>query len=66
MNLSNIEPIINHLNGSEIMPARDSDVVLCMQINQEAREAYWGAYPSSPQSSAPRINAGDEGAATRD
>jgi len=67
MNLSNIEPIIKHLNGSEIMPARDSDVVLCMQINQEAREAYWGAYPSiQPLTNVPRVSAGDEGAATRD
>ncbi len=67
MNLSNIEPIIKHLNGSEIMPARDSDVVLCMQINQEAREAYWGAYPSLQQNAvAPRTSAGDEGATTRD
>ena len=67
MNLSNIEPIIKHLYGSEIMPARDSDVVLCMQINQEAREAYWGAYPSiQPLTNVPRVSAGDEGAATRD
>ena len=65
--MSNIEPIIKHLNGSEELPARDSDVVLCMQINQEAREAYWGAYPSIQLlTNAPRTSAGDEGAATRD
>jgi hypothetical protein len=46
VNLSNIEPIIKHLNGSEILPQRASDVVACMQVNQDAREAYWGAYPS--------------------
>ena len=46
VNLSNIEPIIKHLNGSETLPQRASDVVACMQVNQDAREAYWGAYPS--------------------
>ena len=38
--------MIKHLNGTEPIPDRPGDVVLCMQINQEAREAYWGVYPS--------------------
>ena len=46
VNLSNIQPIIKHLNGSETLPQRSADVVACMQVNQDAREAYWGAYPS--------------------
>ena len=46
VNLSNIQPIIKHLNGSETLPQRAADVVTCMQVNQDAREAYWGAYPS--------------------
>ena len=67
MNLSNIEPIIKHLNGSQELPSRASDVVLCMQLNQQAREAYWGAYPSIQNLIVtPRTAAGDEGATTRD
>jgi hypothetical protein len=46
VNLSNIVPIIEHLNGSQPMPDRPADVVACMQVNQEAREAYWGVYPT--------------------
>ena len=46
VNLSNIEPMIQHLNGTNTMPDRPSDVVTCMEINQEARETYWGVYPS--------------------
>ncbi|MGB1365264.1 MAG: S8/S53 family peptidase [Candidatus Poseidoniaceae archaeon] len=48
VNMSNIEPMIKHLNGSQTMDSRPGDVVLCMNINQEAREAYWGAYPTAP------------------
>jgi len=48
VNLSNIEPIIKHLNGSEPLPDRAGDVVACMNLNQAAREAYWGAYPTLP------------------
>ena len=67
MNLSNIEPIIKHLNGSQELPSRASDVVLCMQLNQQAREAYWGAYPSIQNLMVTlRTTAGDEGATTRD
>ena len=47
VNLSNIEPIIAHLNQSSIMGERPSDVAACMSANQELRESYWGAYPSS-------------------
>ena len=47
VNLSNIEPIIAHLNKSSIMGERPSDVAACMSANQELRESYWGAYPSS-------------------
>ena len=51
VNLSNIQPMIEHLNGTSPMPDRPSDVETCMQVNQEAREAYWGVYPSdAPQS----------------
>ena len=49
VNMSNIQPMIEHLNGKQIMPERPSDVVLCMQVNQEARETYWGVYPSEEQ-----------------
>ena len=48
VNMSNIEPMLMHLNGSQPMTDRSGDVVLCMSINQEAREAYWGVYPSAP------------------
>jgi hypothetical protein len=46
VNMSNILPILEHLNGTQPMPDRPGDVELCMQLNQEAREAYWGVYPS--------------------
>ena len=48
VNMSNIEPMLMHLNGSQTMDSRPGDVVMCMNINQEAREAYWGVYPSAP------------------
>ncbi|MEJ6562475.1 MAG: S8/S53 family peptidase [Euryarchaeota archaeon] len=63
VNLSNIQPIIKHLNGTETLPDRASDVVLCMDINQQAREAYWDAFPSAP--SVQQVT-GAEGARTRD
>lgn len=63
VNLSNIEPIIKHLNGTEPLPERAGDVVACMDLNQAAREAYWGAYPTLTRD----LNiAGDEGARSRD
>ena len=40
--------MLMHLNGTQAMDERPGDVVLCMAINQEAREAYWGVYPSAP------------------
>ena len=46
VNLSNIEPIIAHLNQSTSLEDRPSDVEACMSANQEMRESYWGAYPS--------------------
>ena len=46
VNLSNIQPMIDHLYGTSPIPDRPADVELCMQINQEAREAYWGVYPT--------------------
>ena len=49
--MSNIEPMLMHLNGSQAMDNRPGDVVLCMTLNQEAREAYWGVYPSAPDES---------------
>ena len=51
VNLSNIEPIIAHLNQSQIFDDRPSDVEACMSANQEMRESYWGAYPSASISS---------------
>ena len=63
VNLSNIQPIIKHLNGTESLGERSGDVVACMDLNQAAREAYWGAYPSSPT---PITVAGDEGVRSRD
>jgi hypothetical protein len=41
VNESNVEPIINHLNGMITQPNRPSDVTLCMETNQEIRESYW-------------------------
>ena len=53
VNMSNIQPMIKHLNGTSthvpIRPGRCRP--LCMQINQEAREAYWGVYPSDERPS---------------
>jgi hypothetical protein len=40
--------MLMHLNGTQTMDSRAGDVVLCMSINQEARKAYWGVYPSAP------------------
>ncbi len=42
VNMSNIEPMIKHLNGSEQMSQRPADVVACMNANQQIRYAYWG------------------------
>ena len=50
VNLSNIEPIIAHLNQSTSLGDRPSDVEACMSANQEMRESYWGAYPSAEYS----------------
>lgn len=47
VNLSNIDLIIKHLNGTQEMDNRPSDVVLCMDANQQMREAYWGVYPTT-------------------
>ena len=41
VNESNVQPIINHLNGNTIQPDRPADVTLCMATNQEIRESYW-------------------------
>jgi hypothetical protein len=41
INESNVQPMITHLNGTEQMPNRPSDVVQCMAANQAMREAYW-------------------------
>ncbi|MBT5454316.1 MAG: S8/S53 family peptidase [Euryarchaeota archaeon] len=63
VNLSNIEPIIKHLNGTEPLADRAGDVVACMNLNQAAREAYWGAYPTLP---AQLHGVGEEGVQRRD
>jgi|TARA_B110000263_G_scaffold249481_1_gene267212 hypothetical protein len=41
VNESNVEPIINHLNGMSMQPNRPSDVEICMETNQQIRESYW-------------------------
>ena len=41
VNESNVQPIINHLNGNTIQSDRPADVTLCMETNQEIRESYW-------------------------
>jgi hypothetical protein len=41
VNESNVQPMVKHLNGTEQMPNRPSDVVQCMAANQAMREAYW-------------------------
>ena len=41
VNESNVEPIINHLNGTITQPSRPSDVTMCMETNQQIRESYW-------------------------
>ena len=57
VNMSNIQPMIEHLNGTQFMPDRPGDVELCMQVNQEAREAYWGVYPTEGAQSTPMATA---------
>ncbi len=42
VNLSNIQPLYNHLAGIDSMPQRPADVVACMEANQAMREAYLG------------------------
>jgi hypothetical protein len=42
VNESNVLPMIEHLNETNPMPNRPSDVVACMNTNQQIREAYWG------------------------
>lgn len=41
VNESNVLPIIEHLNGSNLLPQRPFDVEICMDSNQDIREAYW-------------------------
>ena len=41
VNESNVQPIINHLNGMSAQPNRPSDVTTCMETNQQIRESYW-------------------------
>ena len=41
VNESNVKPIIEHLNGSNAMMQRPFDVEICMEANQDIREAYW-------------------------
>ena len=42
VNMSNLAPIIAHLDGTAPLPDRPADVVTCMDTNQQIREAYWG------------------------
>ena len=41
VNLSNIEPIVGHLDGTVALPTRPAHIVACMDANQAAREQYW-------------------------
>ena len=41
VNMSNLQPIIAHLDGTSEMPPRPADVVACMDANQDLRQAYW-------------------------
>ena len=45
VNMSNIQPMIEHLNGSQAMPDRPGDVELCMQVNQEAQKPTGACIP---------------------
>ena len=65
VNLSNIEPIIAHLNQTAELSQRPGDVVACMDANQEMRETYWSAYPSVPQSDYATSVTGSQGAERR-
>ena len=42
VNMSNVEPLYEHLAEIETMPSRPADGVACMEANQDIREAYWG------------------------
>jgi len=42
VNMSNVNPIYEHLLGIQTMPDRPADVVACMEANQQIREFYWG------------------------
>jgi hypothetical protein len=65
VNLSNIEPMIAHLNQSADLTQRPGDVVACMNANQEMREVYWNAYPSSPDAPVELFVTGSQGAERR-
>ncbi|RAH15959.1 MAG: hypothetical protein CMB56_001870 [Methanobacteriota archaeon] len=41
VNESNVIPMIEHLNETNLIPDRPTDVVTCMNANQQIREAYW-------------------------
>ena len=41
VNMSNVQPLIDHLDGTSEMPPRPADVVACMNANQDIRQAYW-------------------------
>ena len=42
VNMSNVNPLFEHLAGIESLSNRPADVVACMEANQDIREAYWG------------------------
>jgi len=65
VNLSNIEPMIAHLNQSSDLAQRAGDVVACMNANQQMREAYWDAYPSGPDETRELFVTGSQGAERR-
>ena len=41
VNMSNVMPMYEHLAGISELPTRPADVVACMNLNQDLREAYW-------------------------
>ena len=57
--------MIAHLNQSADLTQRPGDVVACMNANQEMREVYWNAYPSSPDLSVELFVTGSQGAERR-
>ena len=57
VNMSNLEVMIGHLDGSAPLPDRPGDVEACMAANQEARETYWGVAAAPTTAITPGLQA---------